>query len=69
VPRIVVIAKANPAQHGATAHAHPSPRITMDALDLFRDDAAEPVVIATRLPINSLWPKLRRWRLRPCNRK
>jgi hypothetical protein len=69
VTRIVVIAKANPAQHGATAHAHPSPRITMDALDLFRDDAAEPVVIATRLPLNSLWPKLRRWRLRPCNRK
>jgi hypothetical protein len=36
VTRIVVIAKANPAQHGATAHAHPSPRITMDALDLRR---------------------------------
>jgi predicted dehydrogenase len=52
--RLAVIAETNPARHAAAAHAHPSARITTDALDLIRDVAVDAVIIAT--PISSHFP-------------
>jgi predicted dehydrogenase len=52
--RVAVIADGNSARHAAAAHAHPSARITTDALDLIRDPAVDAVAIAT--PISSHFP-------------